>query len=209
MLEIRESTLFARTSFYIELGTLAIYEDDDISHCTDSLDMLCTADAGHITDITRMICKALLFGHLWMRLQYTSSASKQMIRLGNGQRFSSRLRKFGSITRKILSTNHVRICQDPELWYDQNVRDLDINRLHREMIGCAQFYMLGDVIRMRTTTGAAFSYASGRREPSINAMHEACLNLFRWIPSGRVASTSQGLHGSCPSRRISAELHGS
>ncbi len=104
-----------------------------------------------------------------------------------------------------MSTNHIQICQDPELWYNQNVRDIDIDRLHRKMIGYAQFYMLGDVIRMRTTTVAAFSYASGRHErPSKLCTRHA--STFSDGVHRRVASTSQGLHGSC--RRILAELHG-
>jgi hypothetical protein len=28
------------------------------------------------------------------------------------------------------ATNHVQICKDPEFWYDEHVRDLDINYPH-------------------------------------------------------------------------------
>ena len=34
-----------------------------------------------------------------------------------------------------LFIDHAWFCQDAALWYEQHVQDLDINRLHNEMIG--------------------------------------------------------------------------
>jgi hypothetical protein len=47
-----------------------------------------------------------------------------------------------------MSSDHVRICQDPEFWYHEHIQNLDINRLHKQMIGDAQKYMGRDVTSM-------------------------------------------------------------
>ncbi len=51
-----------------------------------------------------------------------------------------------------VNTNYDRICEDPVFWNDQNVHDLDINRLHKQIVGGAHQYMKGDVIIMEKTT---------------------------------------------------------
>ena len=77
--------------------------------------------------------------------------------------------------------------QDPGFWYDQHIFDLDINRLHSEMIGYVQKYIRGDVSRMETYIKFGgltndFHARKGifsRKTPStssIEAMHETCFN---------------------------------
>ncbi len=47
-----------------------------------------------------------------------------------------------------VSTDYDWICQGPVFWNDQNVPDLDINQLHKQMVGGAYQYTKGDVTFM-------------------------------------------------------------
>jgi hypothetical protein len=87
-----------------------------------------------------------------------------------------------------LSTNQIRMHQDPEFWLEQHYHDLDITRLKREMSGMAQRYMRGDATRMEAYIklgSMVYNYNHGndifnRSWPSraiIEGMHEAFFGL--------------------------------
>ena len=61
---------------------------------------------------------------------------------------------------------------NPEFWYDQHVRNFDINRLHREMIGDSRNYMRGGVTRMETYIKL--------RTLIYDFNHGCCIFLFNW-----------------------------
>ena len=87
-----------------------------------------------------------------------------------------------------LSTNQIRMHQDPEFRLEQHYHDLDITRLKREMSGMAQRYMRGDATRMEAYIklgSMVYNYNHGidifnRPWPSraiIEGMHEAFFGL--------------------------------
>jgi hypothetical protein len=160
------------------------HNDDDILNCTDLFDMFTSAEAHHNKYDMHTT-------PIWALPDEVASYTQriyQQYQIGQGPAMIILATKIWLNNMENLFIDHVWFCQDAALWYEQHVQDLDINRLHNEMIGNYQKYMWGDVTYMETyikyrTVIDNFNTCSGSflrkisSQGSIEAMHEACFNF--------------------------------
>ena len=115
-----------------------------------------------------------------------------------------------------LFIDHAWFCQDAALWYEQHVQDLDINRLHNEMIGYTREVHegrcnpRGNLYQVHTNLRFYSQLRHLLTQVAIADVHRSdarsMLQSPGWMPSGGVITTSRGVHGSY--RRILVGQHG-
>ena len=138
--------VYRKNLFLRSVGWMNDSDDDDISKCTDLLDMYTAAEAQHNKYILHPV-------PIWASPDEVARYKQgiaPLYQLGQGVWMKVLAKNIWLGNMEELSTDHVRMHQDPTFWYEQHIMDLDINRLHNEMIGYAQKYMRGDVSRMET-----------------------------------------------------------